>query len=417
MRTSLSVRGVLVLPLVVAVFGAFACTGSPTQPDLIADTATGSRPRSFDESSPFSPAQVAQDEFAEPEYAEELTDESELTEDAGDVEEIDAADLGASNLDASDFEPHSLTSSTPTAAATAGKVTLTGVIKDKTTKRAISGVMVKITGLQPVTSNSKGVYRIQNVGKGSRTLKFSKNGYATTSVTRSVTRAMTIDVLMTASGAALSSVSLSDNDVPVGTVVNGTVTLNKAAPSGGAKISLSSTSPATAAVQSSVITVPAGKKTGAFKVNAKAGGTAVIKATYNGSKTANLKVTGGGQNPPPPTTTVPPPPPTNTTPVATFDYSPSQCLVVANPAGGVLATCTFDASDSTAPAGSTYKWTFPGGNVFNRTSATFTNVPLPCGTLPNGVFDRTITLTVTTPSGAVSVPFPRSVTFTKTGLC
>ena len=109
MRTSLSVRGVLVLPLVVAVFGAFACTGSPTQPDLIADTATGSRPRSFDESSPFSPTQVAQDEFAEPEYAEELTDESELTEDAGDVEEIDAADLGASNLDASDFEPHSLT--------------------------------------------------------------------------------------------------------------------------------------------------------------------------------------------------------------------------------------------------------------------------------------------------------------------
>ena len=77
MRTSLSVRGVLVLPLVVAVFGAFACTGSPTQPDLIADTATGSRPRSFDESSPFSPTQVAEDEFAEPDYAEEVTDDSD----------------------------------------------------------------------------------------------------------------------------------------------------------------------------------------------------------------------------------------------------------------------------------------------------------------------------------------------------
>ena len=118
--------------MVVAVFGAFACTGSPTQPDLIADTATGSRPRSFDESSPFSPTEVAQDEFAEPEFAEqELTDESELTED-GDVEEIDATDLGASNLDASDFDPQSLTASTPTAAATAGTVALTGVIKDKT---------------------------------------------------------------------------------------------------------------------------------------------------------------------------------------------------------------------------------------------------------------------------------------------
>jgi hypothetical protein len=228
---------------------------------------------------------------------------------------------------------------------------------------------------------------------------------------------MTIDVLMTATGTALSSVSLSDNDVAAGTVVNGTVTLNKAAPSGGAKISLSSTSPATAAVQSSIITVAAGKKTGAFKVKANAAGTAVIKAKYNNaSKTANLKVTGvGAQKPPPPTT--PPPPPVNTTPVAKFSYSPSQCLVVANPAGGVFATCTFDASDSTAPAGSTYKWTFPGSNVFNRTSAIFTNVPLPCGTLPNGIFDRTITLSVTTPSGLVSASFPRSVTFTKTGLC
>ena len=187
---------------------------------------------------------------------------------------------------------------------------------------------------------------------------------------------------MTASGAALSKVSLSDNDVPVGTVVTGTVTLLKAAPSGGAKILLSSTSPATAAVQSSM-TVPAGKKTGTFKVNAKAEGTAVIKATYNNaSKTANLKVTGGWWSAARPND--------GTTyyrlRLRNSTTAQSQCPVVANPAGGVLATCTFDASDSTAPAGSTYKWTFPGGNVFNRTSATFTNVPLPCVTLPKRVF-------------------------------
>ena len=186
MRTSLSVRGVLILPLAVALLGAFACTGSPTQPDLIADTATGSRPRSFDESSPFSPSQVAQDEFAEPEFAEqELADEPELTED---VEEVDATDLGASNLDASDFEPRSLTGSTATAAATAGKVALTGVIKDKRTGRVIAGVKVNVTGVPSTTSNSKG-YLI-NVPKGTRTLKFSKNGYATTSVTKTVTGAM-----------------------------------------------------------------------------------------------------------------------------------------------------------------------------------------------------------------------------------
>ena len=200
MRTSLSVRGVLVLPLVVAVFGAFACTGSPTQPDLIADTATGSRPRSFDESSPFSPTQVAEDEFAEPDYAEEVTDDSELSED-GDVEEIDAADLGASNLDGSAFEPHSLTASTAKAAATAGTVALTGVVKDKRTGKVIAGVKVNVTGVPSATSNSKG-YRI-NVAKGTRTLKFSKNGYATTSVTKTVTGAMTINVFMTATPARL----------------------------------------------------------------------------------------------------------------------------------------------------------------------------------------------------------------------
>ena len=155
----------------------------------------------------------------------------------------------------------------------------------------IAGVKVKIAGLQPATSNSKG-YRI-NVPKATRTLKFSKNGYTTISVKRTVTRAMNIDVLMTAtSGAALSSVSLSDNDVPVGTVVNGTVTLNNAAPSGGAKISLSSTSPATATVASSI---QSGRQENRHVPSKRqAAGTAVIKATYNNaSKTANLKVTGG----------------------------------------------------------------------------------------------------------------------------
>ena len=64
--------------------------------------------------------------------------------------------IGASDLDASDFSPHSLTASTPKAAATAGTVALTGVIKDKRTGRVIAGVKVNVTGVPTATSNSKG---------------------------------------------------------------------------------------------------------------------------------------------------------------------------------------------------------------------------------------------------------------------
>ena len=295
---------------------------------------------------------------------------------------------------------------------------MTGVIKDKTTKRAISGVIVKITGLQPVTSNSKGVYRIQNVGNRRQDTQIQQNGYAAKSVTRNVTGAMKNDVLMTASGAALSSVSLSDNEVPVGTVVNGTVTLNRTAPSGGAKISLSSTSPATAAVQSSVITIPAGKKTGAFKVKAKAGGTAVIKATYNnGSKTANLKVTGGGRirrsrwrlcrrhrrtrlrlrN-------------SHTAPVSAWWSK--------NPAGGVLAKCTFDASASNATCRFNVQVDVPRRQRVQPNERDIHECAAAVRhTAQWGLLIEPVTLTVTTPSGAVSAPFPRSVNFTKTGLC
>ena len=406
MRTSLSVRGLSALPLVLIVFGAFACTGSPTQPELIGDAATGSMPRSFDASPSFSPTAISQEEFAETEFVEqELTDESELTDDA---EEVDAADFDANGLDASDFDPQSLTASTLTAAPK-GTVAVAGVIKDKITKKVLASVTVKMTGLQPVTSNSRGLYRI-NVPPGRRTLKFSKKGYTTKSVTATFTKATKLDVLLTSVAASLSKVSLNDSNVPVGTVVTATVKLTSAAPAGGARVLLSSSSTGIATVSASSIVIAAGATSKTFKVNAKAAGTAVIKATYkNASKTANLTVAGSPPPPPPP-----PPPPTN--PVAKFDYSPSQCPVIANPSGGVLATCTFDASDST-PAGVTYKWTFPGGNAFTRTSATFTNVPLPCGTLPNGIFDRTVTLTVTTSSGVVSASFPLSVTFTKTGLC
>lgn len=402
MRTCFSVRGLSAFPLMLAVLTAFACNGSPTQPDSAFDSPSGSAPRSFDAPSSFAqPSQLAEEH-------DDLSDASELT-DAEDVEEIDASDLESSELDASDRDVSSLAATTPTAAATARKVAVSGVIRDKNTKRALAGVMVKVTGLQPVTSNSRGRYLI-NVSRGRRTFKFSKKNYTTFSDTETVTGALKLDVLMTPASAALSSITLSDNDVTVGTVVNGTVKLNKAAPSGGAKVLLSSTSPTIAAVVSSSVTIAGGKTTGVFKVNAKASGTTVIKAKYNNaSKTANLKVRGGPPPPPPPT------PPTGI--VARFEYRPAQCEVVENPSGNpaLLATCTFDASDSSAPAGATYTWTFPGSNVFTRNSPTLSNFGLTCGSLPNGIFERTVTLRVS--SGGESDTHSAPVTFTKAGLC
>jgi len=147
-------------------------------------------------------------------------------------------------------------------------------------------------------------------------------------------------------------------------------------------------------------------------VNAKAGGTSVIKAKYNNaSKTATLKVR-GGQPPPPPSSSSP-----STRIVARFEYRPDQCAVIANPSGSpaLLATCTFDASDSDAPAGATYTWTFPGSNVFTRNSPTLSNFGLTCGSLPNGVFDRTVLLKVS--AGGESDTHSAPVTFTKAGLC
>jgi hypothetical protein len=60
--------------------------------------------------------------------------------------------------------------------------------------------------------------------------------------------------------------------------------------------------------------------------------------------------------------------------------------------------------------------------VFDRTIATFEDLPLPCGTLPNVPVNviaapKPVTLTVTTPSGVVSLPFTLGVTFKKDGLC
>jgi hypothetical protein len=112
--------------------------------------------------------------------------------------------------------------------------------------------------------------------------------------------------------------------------------------------------------------------------------------------------------------TVPPITPQPTKVVAKFT-PPSQCEVREEAGGNPLvAKCTFNASASEAPAGSTYKWTLPGGNVFP--GMIVSNPGLTCGSLDNRVYDVPVTLTVTSPTGDTDF-IKLDVTFKKSGLC
>jgi uncharacterized repeat protein (TIGR03803 family) len=97
-----------------------------------------------------------------------------------------------------------------------------------------------------------------------------------------------------ASTVFLSSISLNPSSVSAGSNFNGTVALNKAAPSGGAVVTLSSSNTAVATVPSSV-TVQAGKTSASFSGRTQKSGTnssALISAAFGGaSKSATLTVT------------------------------------------------------------------------------------------------------------------------------
>ena len=160
MRTCLSVRGLSLIPLCIALVAASACSSSPTEPGAVSDSGIVTRSQSF-ETAATSTEGVKRVDADGP-------DSDEL---AGD--EIDAAPLTAN-----------------TATATASRtVEVSGVTKDKNGKR-IAGVAVKIAGKRLDTTDSRGRFSI-NVRTGRTvTIKFSKTGYNDASETESVTRAI-----------------------------------------------------------------------------------------------------------------------------------------------------------------------------------------------------------------------------------
>ena len=91
------------------------------------------------------------------------------------------------------------------------------------------------------------------------------------------------------SGLLLSSVSLSSASVTEGRALQGTVTLNMAAPADGVAVSLAA-DPAGAAVVPSIVKVPAGATSATFAVSANAPSSVTIYGNYGVTKSESLSV-------------------------------------------------------------------------------------------------------------------------------
>ncbi len=90
-------------------------------------------------------------------------------------------------------------------------------------------------------------------------------------------------------GPAISGVSLGAATIGIGSIAQGTVTI-AAAPAAAASVTLTSSNPAVATVQSTV-TVPAGSSTATFTVTGVAAGTASVTASLNGSSSQSPALT------------------------------------------------------------------------------------------------------------------------------
>ncbi|MFZ0821984.1 MAG: immunoglobulin domain-containing protein, partial [Candidatus Acidiferrales bacterium] len=113
-----------------------------------------------------------------------------------------------------------------------------------------------------------------------------------TQVTLSGTYNGSQNTSLTVNPPVISSVSVNPTSVTGGTGSTGTVTLNAAAPTGGAVVTLSSSNTSVASVPASV-TVAAGATTATFPVSTSAIGTATqvtLTGTYNGSQNTSLTV-------------------------------------------------------------------------------------------------------------------------------
>jgi probable HAF family extracellular repeat protein len=169
----------------------------------------------------------------------------------------------------------------------AGKIALTGAAPAGGAVLALSNTNAAVTAPASVT-----------VPEGAVSVAFTMTTRTvTTPVTGKVTTsyggvAQTLDV--TVRPIRAKTVALSPNPATGGSTVNGTVTLECAAPAGGIVVSLTSNNPTVAAPTVSSVTIPAGATTGSFSVRtthpAASTNVSIYATVYGVRKTQTLTV-------------------------------------------------------------------------------------------------------------------------------
>jgi hypothetical protein len=238
----------------------------------------------------------------------------------------------------------------------AAAATAAGTITVSSSNAAVASVPTSV----PVAAGaSTATATVTGVAPGSATITATLNGTSGQSAAFTVT-----------AGAAVSGLTLSSTSVVGGQSVTGTVTLNAAAPAGGALVLLTTADPAT--VQANVTVAP-GSASASFSIATRlVGGTipATITASFGGgSASAVLSVT----------------PPTTAT--ANFGVAGPTESETCTMSGGatIVIDCTFNGSTSTAPGTITaYDWTYSLATTGAQTTSgpILTNPVVSCSFLP-----------------------------------
>jgi len=133
-------------------------------------------------------------------------------------------------------------------------------------------------------------------GNTSATFTVTTAAYSSTysaTITGSYSGVNEASATITVTDAAIASLTVSPSTVSGGTSSTGTLTLSTAAPAGGFKVNLSSSTPSYVGVPST-LTIPAGARSAAFTVTTKPYAytyTATITASYLGAQTRSAKLT------------------------------------------------------------------------------------------------------------------------------
>jgi hypothetical protein len=178
-------------------------------------------------------------------------------------------------------------------------------------------------------------------------------------------------------GPGVSGITLASTTAGVGATIQATVSLSAAAPAGGAVVSLTSSNPAVATLQTP-LTIAAGATSGAFPIIARATGTTTITASMSGtSQSATLTVSApalvsislsaanvlGGESVSGTATLTAPAPAGGAVVALSADPPATVTATVTVPAGATTATFTVLTRVVTATVAATVRGSYGGGSA------------------------------------------------------